>query len=190
MDYKLKKQYRLPDYDYSEIGYYFVTICTKGKKCCFGDVVERKVRLSGIGEVVKKYWLEIPEHFEDVRVDEWVVMPNHVHGIIVIEKHKCRNETWYASRRNMINHVPTNHGIKNNPMKLGAISLGRIIRWFKGRVKYEVGKLSNQKHFAWQSRFYDHVIRNEKSLGEIREYIRNNPMKWELDRENLENLFM
>jgi len=169
--YKLKKQYRLPHYDYSQNGCYFVTICTKNRKNSFG-----KIQLSEIGQIAKKYWLEITDRFNKVTLDEWMIMPNHVHGIVIIGENNvnCRN----TPRR-----VPTGMQplIKN--------SLSSIINHYKGNVKRFCNK-NGFNHFSWQSRFYDHILRNENSLNKIREYILNNPLKWDLDKNNPDNLYM
>jgi len=104
-------------------------------------------------------------------------MPNHIHGIVIIENQHCRDA---------INGVSTDSGgitRAHNPM-LSENSLSKIIRWYKGRCTFEVNKIQNTIHFAWQPRFYDHIIRNEKLLQKIREYIHNNPLKWGIDENN------
>ena len=141
----------------------------------FGDIINSKMKLSEIGLAADKFWREIQNHFLFVRLDEFVVMPNHVHGILQIgENYNCRN----APRR-----VPT--GIQ----PLIKNSLSSIINHFKGNVKRFCNK-NNSEYFVWQSRFHDRIIRNEDELNRIRQYIIDNPLKWELDRNNLENLFM
>ena len=173
MKYKEKKKYRLPEYDYSQEGGYFVTICTRDKEIYFGDVISGCMKLSRIGETAKQFWLQIPIRFNNVVLDEFVIMPNHVHGIILI-----------THRRNVPWHVPTT-GIR----PLAKDSLSSIINHYKGNVKRWCNK-NGFECFSWQPRFYDHVIRDEKSLNEIRQYIINNPLKWEIDRNNVENLYM
>ncbi len=201
---------RLKGHDYSGDGLYFITICTHDRELFFGDVVDNKMILNDLGQMAEKYWLEIPQHFENIELDEFIIMPNHVHGIIVIDntadggKHRVRCDargfTDARVRRDAINRVSTdaaqhtdtndNHtgGItgKYNPM--GKKSLGEIVRWFKGRYKFE-SKTINPA-FAWQTRFYDHVVRNENSLDNIRQYIINNPAQWENDRNDQENIWM
>ena len=168
---------RLKGWDYSSTGYYFVTICTRYRECIFGRIVEDKMVLTGIGRIVKRFWLGIPEHFENAKLDEFVIMPNHVHGIIAI------GNQYY---RDAINGVSTYKGgitQTHNPT-ISENSLSKIIRWYKGRSTFEINRVQNKIGFAWQSRFYDHIIRNEKSLLEIREYIHNNPLKWDIDENN------
>ena len=152
--------------------------------------------LNEIGCIATKFWLEIPQHFPFVVFDEFVVMPNHVHGIVVIEKNAVDAETRggvetrgdvetqnFASLRirNVGNWKPNKFGPQSN-------NLASIIRGFKiGVTKY-----ANQNDilFQWQPRFYDHIIRDEESLNRIREYIIYNPLKWNEDRNNSENLYM
>ncbi len=177
MKYKKYKQYRLPGYDYSDEGNYFVTICTFNREEYFGKIVNDEMILSDAGKIVNQIWNEIPEKFENVKLDVYQIMPDHFHGIIKI----CRN---------LIHQIPIPNefksGIRNNPMELKSISLGRIIRWFKGRSRFEIERMI--PNFKWQSRFYDRVIRDNKEFDFISEYIVNNPLNWH--NNILENYFM
>ena len=164
------KSIRLPDWDYSSEGLYFLTICTRNRECILGDVVNDKIKLSKIGEIVEKCWNEIPKHFINVVLDEFVVMPNHVHGIIEITN--CRDGVTPSLHKPPL-HRPT---------------LGQIIGYFKYQTTRIINRIRNTPYVPiWQSRFYEHVIRNEIELNSIREYIINNPLKWELDRNNIKN---
>jgi putative transposase len=158
----------LKEYDYSQPGEYFITICTNDKKCVFGEVIEEKTTLSSVGEIVKKYWEEIPMHFPNVELDEFVIMPNHVHGIIIINGHV--GVEYIQPLQNKYQHVIPK-------------SLGSIIRSYKAAVTRECYK-NNHSYFKWQSLFYDRIIRSDKELSNIRDYINNNPLKWHLDEEN------
>ena len=215
--FKDEKQFRLPSHDYSSDGYYFVTICTKKRKEFFGEIKNGIMGLNEIGVIAIKSWKEIPNYFKDVELDIFQIMPNHLHGILAINLKDndhlppCRNtinpgiqntEVKNGNRltpcRNTINRVPTNTDnmnnpnhrfmIQNNPMKTDKPTIGKIIRWFKGRTSFEIHKIN--PNFAWQPRFWDSVIRDENELNRIREYIHYNPYKWELDRNNPENLWM
>ncbi len=161
---------RLKDWDYSRDGYYFVTICTQDKKCLFGDVIDEKMRLSAIGEIVADEWQKTPQIRNNVSLDTWIIMPNHLHGIVVINNNdspvKSNNNTFVTRKNN----------------------LSSVIRGFKSATTKRIRRV--RCDFSWQSRFYDHIIRNEKSLNKIREYMINNPLKWEIDKENQANLFM
>ena len=169
-----QRQYRLPHYDYSSEGAYFVTICTKNREDYFGKIRGGIMGLNEVGLVAHQVWTELPSYFNEVILDEFIVMPNHIHAILFI------------SCRHAINRVPTgkaNGGATGiyNPMGKG--TLGEIIRSFKARITFEIRKKSIAD-FSWQPRFYDHVIRNETELTRIRKYIRNNPLKWELKQDD------
>lgn len=172
MNYKFKNTYltgsmRLKNWDYSSTGYYFVTICTKDKQYYLGEIYNNIMKLSKIGEVAYQYWIEIPKHFPFAMLDKFVVMPNHLHGIIVIQK--------TVETQNLAS-------LQNNKFGPQSKNLASIIRGYKIGVKKWA--TTNNIIFHWQKSYYDHVIRNEKSLSKIREYIINNSLKWELDIEN------
>jgi len=171
MKYKYHKQYRLPNFDYSGEGEYFVTICVDNRKHHLGEIQNDEMILSDLGKIVDEIWNEIPNKFENVKLDVYQIMPDHFHGMIIIK-----------NSRNLIHQIPNKKkqefksGIKNNPMELKSITLGRIIRWFKGRVKFEADKF--KYGFTWQSRFYDRIIRDDIEFYFISEYIINNPKNW------------
>jgi len=169
--YKIKKQYRYKGYDYSQGGFYFVTICAKNREMFFGDIKNEKMELSEIGVAADRCWQEIPRNFLTVDLDEYVVMPNHVHGIIII-------------RRNAPRRVPTecDSGLK----PLIKDSLSSIVNHYKGGLKKFCN--NNNLEFVWQPRFHDRIIRNEEELNRIRQYIIDNPTKWDWDRNNLRNV--
>ena len=165
---------RLKDWDYASTGYYFITLCTKNRKPFFGRIIKENVSLSNIGTVCKLYWSEIPHHFTDANIDAYIIMPNHIHGILII------NEP----------NVETCHGMslqqdpkKNKFSKPMSGSLSVIINQFKSSVTRWCRK-NGYINFSWQSRFYDHIIRSERSLEKVREYITYNPLKWESDEYN------
>jgi len=193
MNYQKVKQYRLPNFDYSGNGQYFVTICINERKHFFGRIENEKMILSELGKIVEQILNELPEKFTNVRLDAYQIMPDHFHGIIIIKENNKRNRLnreKLINQKNLINQenlinlpagkagqIPTGKsGIRNNPMELTAVTLGRIIRWFKGRVKFEANRLNPD--FKWQSRFYDRIIRDEKEFYFISEYISNNVHNW------------
>ena len=171
---------RLRNWDYADAGWYFVTICTRDLGPFFGDVVEGETCLSPVGEIAHQYWAGIPDHFPNAGVDEWVIMPNHMHGIVVIEI-RCRDVACNVSTTNT---TPTLSRISPQPG-----SLATIIRSYKSAVTRRARE-EGYSEFGWQSRFYDHIIRDEKSLHAIRRYIRDNPLKWEMDRDNPAKLYI
>ncbi len=176
---KFQNKYRVPStrlkkWDYSSAGYYFVTICTKNQEKYFGEIMQ----LSEIGNLVQKYWLKIPNHFPFVVLDTFIIMPNHIHGILIINNRPHPVETPKLG-------VSTNHPINNhNSWKNGC--LGVIINQFKRICTIDIRKKYN--YFSWQPRFYDQIIKNEKTLWIIRKYIEENPKKWKSDKQNPCNL--
>jgi putative transposase len=168
---KRRRSIRLKGYDYSQPGGYFVTICTHGKKCSFGDVIDGKMVLSTTGLIAEGCWKEIPEHFSGVVLDAFVFMPNHIHGIIMIRRDTtCRVSTTERFGKPVAHSLPT------------------IIRSYKAAVTKRVNELRRAQGLSvWQSNYYEHIIRNEEDLNDIREYIVNNPLKWDLDKENPAN---
>lgn len=177
---------RLKGWDYAGYGWYFVTICTKDRSCIFGDVVEGEMRLSSIGKMVTEEWLKAPELRSYVTLDVWVIMPNHLHGILIIDNEDRVVETPCHGVSDTTVETPQ-RGVstdRRNPWSSGC--LGAVIGQFKIACTKRI-RAAGYPDFAWQSRFYDHVIRSEKSLNKIREYITNNPMQWEMDQENPAN---
>ncbi|HWP93249.1 MAG TPA: transposase [Thermodesulfobacteriota bacterium] len=160
---------RLKDWDYSSSGYYFVTICTKKQECFFGEVVDGQIRLFETGEIAAEEWQKTEQIRQNVKLDEWVVMPNHIHGIVIIT-----------------NNVETTRRVVST---LKPNSLGAIIGQFKSVTTKRI-RAKGYSDFAWQPRFYEHIVRSEESLEKIREYILNNPIKWELDEYHPENLIV
>src|SRR3989338_7436439 len=211
-DLKFKNKYRiqsirLSSWDYCNNGYYFVTICTKDRICNFGKIENEIMCLSQTGGMAKKYWLEILKHFPFVKLDEFVVMPNHIHGILIIEKqNNVETPQWGVSTGPGLEQKPNSHwgvstgpGLEQKPNSHWGVStgtksksnqnpkwkpnsLGSIINQYKSICTKKIR--AYDQAFAWQSRFYDHVIRNEKSLNGIRKYIICNPKKWQWDKNN------
>ena len=165
--YRIKST-RLQNYDYSSNGYYFVTICTHQKFCYFGDIVDAKMHFSQVGRIAQKNWQDILNHFDGVYLDEYVIMPNHIHGIIVINRPNNVETRNFASLPN-----------KFAPLKPG--SLQAIVHAYKASVTRWC-RQNGDDIFRWQSRFYEYIIRNDKSLKNIRQYIINNPAKWTQDQ--------
>ncbi|KKP51719.1 MAG: hypothetical protein UR42_C0011G0011 [Candidatus Roizmanbacteria bacterium GW2011_GWA2_33_33] len=179
---KHRKQNRLNGFNYSSNGYYFVTICTKDREKYFGNIIDNKMVLNNIGEIVNTCWLEIPNHFPNVELDEFQIMPNHVHMIIIINnKSNTKNKSpvgnkYFCSLQNINISWQT---------KLSG-SLSSVIRGFKIGVTKKC-RTNNNKIIIWQKSFYDQIIRTEYSLYFIRQYIHDNPLNWESDRNNFNN---
>ena len=164
--YHHRKSIRLKEYDYTNPNWYYITICTRNFKCWFGKIKHGKMTYNDLGKITFKYFHDIPGHFKVTELDYFVIMPNHVHGIIII------NDA--VGTRDRVSLQPEQFG---KPQKN---SLSVIINQFKGSVSRFAGK-NGYKNFKWQPRFYEHIIRNDNDLDRIRTYIENNPLKWELD---------
>lgn len=156
---------RLPGYDYAQPGAYFVTVCTKDRECLFGEVVNGEIALNEAGKMVKTAWEALPRRFPTTSVDMHVIMPNHFHGIIIVGVQFIASQLW---PQGVINHAPT---------------LGNIVRVFKAITTRRI-RTRNNREFAWQRNYHEHIIRNEAELHCIRQYIFDNPLHWETDREN------
>lgn len=183
MSNKFRNKYRitttrLQTWDYGWNAAYFITICTRGRIPFFGNIstANPEMNLLPIGHIVFDLWKKIPDYFPYVILDEFVIMPDHVHAIIIINKPD-------DGRRSAINRASTNAdtitttgGITGNKNPMLHQNLSRIIRWFKGRSTFECRKIND--HFHWQSGFHDHIIRNLESHKRIKIYIQNNPLRW------------
>jgi putative transposase len=195
---------RLGNRDYAANGLYFITICTDKRRHFFGNVQELEMQLSDIGKIAEQFWLEIPNHFQHTKIDSFVIMPNHVHGIIIIDKPKNDDDnlqTRYitsdpnnniASHSNNLDNNASPQNISDESNQFGGLkpgSLQTIIHSYKSAVTRWCGK-NGYEDFRWQPRFYETIIRTDYSLDNVRKYIDNNPIKWEYDKDNKPNLWM
>lgn len=170
-----RKQIRLRNFDYASEGWYFVTICTKNRESYFGDINNQQMVLTGIGEIAHQLWTEIPAHFPMVELGEFVVMPNHIHGIIGIH-HKQIDDVVVGP--------PHGVAVPGNQNQFGRTipgSLSAIIGQYKSSVSRWCNK-NKQYSFGWQSRFHDHVIRNQEEFDRIEKYILENIENWGKDK--------
>ena len=183
MNHHNRKPNRLQHYEYSQAGYYLVTICTQDKVNCFGEIEQARMQLNHIGQTATDCWQAIPKHFHNTVVDELVVMPNHIHGIVIIVGNADAVPSILASRD--LRSPPQRRTEQQTDRS--KMYLSKIIHGFKSSVTRMVRKQWNNHSFGWQKSFYDHVIRNDEDLQRVRTYIRNNPLNWELDRDNRTN---
>lgn len=194
---------RLRGYDYSQPGGYFVTICAQHRKCMFGTIIDGKIQLNEVGKIIVESWNYIPQHFPSVELDEYVIMPNHLHGIIVLGT--AERDIPYSlvgagfPRPTVQIEQPTPSTVEarsprpsenatNRRGEVTSPSLGKIVAYFK----YQSTKHINQHYNMpgtriWQRNYYDHVIRNDPDLQRLRQYIHNNPIKWILDQLHPDN---
>ena len=173
---------RLPQFDYSQQGAYFVTICTRNRACLFGEVVDGEMQLSDVGEVAHAMWERIPTHAPLVETDAWIVMPNHVHGVIFI----AGSGTAGSPNTGASPTVGATHASPlqrpSGPLKR---SLGAIVGSYKSAVSRRINELRQSRGAPiWQRNYYEHVIRDDTALNHIRQYIMENPARWAEDPEN------
>jgi putative transposase len=175
-----RKPLRLKGYDYAQGGAYYVTICTQQRTCFFGDVINGQMVLNEAGQMIQQTWDDLPNHYPNVTLDAFVVMPNHVHGVIFIYD-SLVGDALVAS------HDVSSHNTKGRPQ---GSPLPTFMDRFKSMTTVEY--IRGVKTFGWtpfngklwQRGYYDHIVRNEKDLDRIRQYIINNPLQWADDTEN------
>lgn len=204
MEKKYQNKYRIPsarmkNWDYGSNGAYFITICTQNREHFFGDFMDSEFITSEIGTLAEKYWMEIPQHFPYIELGNFVVMPNHVHGILIIDKNvvetlhcnvsenespvqtlHCPVQTLQSPVQTLQCNVSTNKNkqMANISPKSGTISA--IMRSYKSVVTKNARFI--HADFGWQPRFHDHIIRNAPEWERIQTYIENNPMNWKEDK--------
>ncbi|HEX6899104.1 MAG TPA: transposase [Thermoanaerobaculia bacterium] len=164
-DLLFRNRYRIPSarlvsWDYRWAGGYYVTICTLGRVHWFGEVVDGEVLLSRIGEVIALEWLKIPRSHPRVILDEWIVMPDHLHGILIFRGMPERD---------------------SGPL---AQSLGSAMGQFKSKATKRIWGDLRQPEFDWQERFHDTILRDQEDLDRVRAYIRDNPRRWSERQQN------
>ena len=168
---KPRKSNRLRVYDYSLPGYYFVTICTNDMQELFGSVRDGKMMMNDNGILVYQNLIKIAEFYSEIELDEFVVMPNHIHAVIIINV----GDAKFAS--------PTS--VNNDRTKM---TLSKVIQQFKRACSLSLRSIDSSIQNLWQRSFYDRIIRNEKELYSIRKYIQENPLRWNLEKNLTENL--
>jgi len=178
---KFRNKYRIPsnrlkNWDYGSNSAYFITICTKNREHFFGEINNGKMQLNELGKNAVQFWMEIPNHFPFIELGNFVVMPNHTHGILIIDK-PVEMPNLGISTVEPQKPKPKNGG-KIDEWKPGTI--GVIVNQYKRMVTIHNRKIN--PNFAWQSNFHDHIIRNSKSFENIQNYIENNPAQWKEDR--------
>jgi REP element-mobilizing transposase RayT len=194
---KFQNKYRIPSarlqhWDYGNNGAYFITICTKNREHFFGEISDKKMQLNDIGKLAEQFWMDIPNHFPFVELGNFVIMPNHTHGILIINK---KNDANIGDDKNIGDYLHTvqtlqcnvsadaadatekNQTMANISPKPGTIST--IIRSFKSATTKRARLIHT--NFEWQTRFHDHIIRDTKAFENIQNYIANNPLNWKED---------
>ena len=189
-----RRSIRLKDYDYTQAGAYFITLCVENRACVLGDVIDGEMQLSPSGAIVAEAWEWLAQQYPYVAIDEYVVMPNHFHGIIVIDAptvgavREPPNEPPNEPPTIPSPSTPTVRtvgAVREPPNKPPRKSLGRLIGAFKTVSTKRINELNTTPGISfWQRNYYEHIIRHENALDRIRRYIIRNPMKWAIDRQN------
>ena len=167
-----RRSIRLPEYDYGQEGVYYVTICARDRKCIFGQIQNGQIHLNERGLIVNSSWEKLPEYYCGLILDSFVVMPNHVHFIIIIAD----------------DVVPCGRGEITSPLRDSAKhTLGQVLAFYKYQTTKAINLLNNTPgRKIWQRNYFEHIIRNERSYNEIKRYIIENPRYWAADDENPE----
>ena len=187
-----RRTIRLRDYDYSQAGLYFITICTRNRLCLFGRIINEKMVLNDAGNAVNQCWHDIPAHYPDIQLHEFIIMPNHIHGIVGAEyfppkPHHPRvvGQSCVVGQSPHVDHraedIPPLHHHHHHRVPLGNIVRGfkiGVTKWFQQNMAYPVGKS------IWLRNYWERIIRNEQEHAKIAEYINNNPAKWDQDKLN------
>ena len=179
-----RRSIRLQGYDYSQAGAYYITVCTRNRECLFGNVVDGQMQSNEAGQIVQAVWDGLQQCYEGIELDAFIIMPNHVHGIVVI---RPRVGAIHELPVQQIHESP----LPSKPSALARIAdrrrmlLSKIIGRFKMVTAKQINDLRQTRGSAlWQRNYYEHIVRDEASLNRVRQYIADNPAQWEFDREN------
>jgi len=184
-----RRSIRLRNYDYSQPGAYFVTICTYQKQSWFGEIKNGQIYLNQLGKIVADEWLKTCKIRPNFKLDEWVIMPNHFHGIVIINDYSGDDQSLGAGNRPLdlgAGNLPLDLGARDAPLQQKPNSLSSCIAGFKSAVTKRINLLrQNTDTPIWQRNYYESILRDEKYLAVVREYIINNPKNWPNDRDYL-----
>jgi putative transposase len=185
-----RRSIRLAGYNYTQHGEYFVTILTHERECMLGSIENEEVMLTEIGKIVNEEWLRTPAVRKNVELDEFVIMPNHVHGIIIIQDDRKGVDAFVGAYGNTpLREIDSPPG--KTPFRSPSRTIGAIIRGFKAASTKRINALRRTPGApVWQRNYYEHVIRDEKDLEGVREYIAMNPSRWDVDDEFAHNIGM
>jgi len=189
-----RRSIRVKGFDYSSEGAYFVTIVTQGRVCLFGEIIGGEMHLNNYSQIVQKWWIEIPNHFPNVDLGAFVIMPNHIHGIIFITTER-RGEVISPrdsprddpNSNNLDPHIDTSMNLGGETPPPHKPTLGQIVAYFKYQSTKEMNRIETKNAITqfWQRNYYEHIIRNERDLQRVTDYIHANPLRWDEDDENL-----
>jgi REP element-mobilizing transposase RayT len=166
---KYRQSIRLKGYDYRLNGAYYITICSYQKQYLFGEIVEGNMKQNLLGDTIETVWYGLPLNFKFIELDAFIVMPNHIHGIILIKNQALERTEYYSQY----------------PRGTMPESLGAIVQNFKSISTRKINRLCSDRLKVWHRNYYEHIIRNEDSYQKIRQYILDNPQNWQQDENNL-----
>lgn len=167
-----RKSIRLKGYDYSKEGVYHITVATVNRECMFGNIINGEMFLNDSGDIIQQEWTKTPVIRPNIRLDEFVIMPNHIHGIIIIE---------YSMGRGVLQYAPTKF---QSPSQ----TIGAIVRGFKSTVTKQINTIRNTPlKQVWQRNYYEQIIQTDADLNRVREYIVNNPKQWNNEKQLAES---
>lgn len=173
-----RRSIRLKGYDYSQAGLYFITICTQNRECLFGEFRSPEMILNDAGNIANECWLVIPNHFPNVILHEFIVMPNHIHGIVELKTESVGAENFPPYITNGAND--SNGANDDSPLRSPSKTIGSMVRGYKiGVTKWM--RQNTDVYDVWQRNYWEHIIRNENEYLRIAEYIINNPQQWDND---------
>jgi putative transposase len=176
-----RRSIRLKGYDYAQPGAYFITICTYQRQCWFGDIRDGRMHLNQIGKIVAQEWVRSSEIRPGIKLDEWVIMPNHLHGIVIIAEIET-DATNVGAHSCAPLHISASHP---SPPHRQPRSLSSFVAQFKATVTKRINIIRQTAHIPiWQRNYHEKILRDEASLNPIRQYILNNPQSWADDTEN------
>ena len=210
-----RRSIRLKGWDYRSPGWYFVTVCTQNRECLFGDIKNGAMQINPAGKIIEKEWQDLASRFDFMELDEYIIMPNHIHAILEIigrgescirpasgnhhsescirPEHRLRFIGFGRSQGSPLqSKFPDPSEDHGRPNGTETKSLGRIIQTFKSKTTHHYIQALNDFNLKpfnirlWQRNYYEHIIRNETELNQIRQYIYNNPAAWSQDEENPE----
>jgi len=178
-----RRSVRLKGQDYAEPGAYFVTVCTRDRACLFGHVMNGEMHLNEAGEVAQRCWEDIPHHFPRAALDAMIIMPNHLHGIIVIQgKGEASNVPLHVPKTTRRSDASP---LRQRPNGTQPGSLSAIVQNFKSISTRKINAARRAPGTpVWLRNYYEHVVRNEAELAAIREYMQANPARWDDDENN------
>ncbi|NEP12886.1 MAG: glucose-6-phosphate 1-dehydrogenase [Symploca sp. SIO2C1] len=173
-----RQSIRLKNYDYRQAGAYYVTICCYQKRCLLGEIIDGVMHPNLAANTVQAVWDSLPRHFRFIELDAFVIMPNHIHGIIVIKENDHNIGLKRLNSKKFVTEPSLAKGTQSG-------SLGAIVQNFKSVTTRRINRLNRNQGTLWHRNYYDEIIRNEEAYLNIRRYIRENALNWDDDEENI-----